>query len=338
MIASDGQLIVGYFYNGSSRGRPIKIVYPNPVFSVTLTESDVVFLAFRSGLLYTFDIDAIPIASIELKTAIDGVNGTFLPYIAPAVGGPAGETFYILTLFESEEKMLSEAPRHVHRLYAINMTHLMAPRMNVTWYYEFESHEDVVKDPILLYVDEKLFFRAFDGAQSTLYAVAENGYSGKKIWEATFDHPIQTVSYFKSLSSSSQGMLYVSLNDAGDTALLIVDPVNAAVKGTIFLSRLFGFDSLLVTSDIMIASDEKNPSKSPHIFFGYQAGEDLFGVAGVAVPSSSNPQANWNVSSPDGNAVTGQLANFDSDIGKPSRQIVCTTRKTIFSIRLVGKS
>jgi hypothetical protein len=87
LIACDGYRLVGYYANGTSRGPPVEIAQPSAAFSLTKTELDTFLLAFADGLVYTFDIVAIPIADMFLNSTVEGIEGIFVPYLNPAVGG-----------------------------------------------------------------------------------------------------------------------------------------------------------------------------------------------------------------------------------------------------------
>lgn len=376
LMDCDGHSLVGYYYNGTSRGPPIKIVYPNDAFSITKTDMDIFMLAFSDGMLYTFDILAIPIASIYLKDKVKGVNGTFVPYLPPAIGG---ETAYVLTYFSPDgcdrkpslkvadlparsgkDPALCSEMSTVHRLYAVNNTHLMVPRMNVTWSFEFEVTDELVSvaasptrgRPAVLYSNNSVFFAAMvkgvgDESRPTVFAVLDAGYKHDPMWTIRFDDPIYALSYF---SDSLGGMnavhqLVVTTVSSEDTLFTTVDPNNGEKQRVVSLHKVLAEDSGLsiasnvyftvtVTSDIMVAMPSGNLSSPPTLLFGYtvtlnNSTEHMVG----SLHLGTNPTLLWHIPTPDGHPVIGQLANYDCDVGKPSEQLVCTTERTIFSIR-----
>lgn len=278
----DGKKLVGYFYNGTTRGRPIDILYPSRAFGVTKTESDIFTLAFSHGMLYTFDILAIPIASIYLKDTVKGMNGTFLPYLTPAVGG---EMIYLLAYFMPDGCSSSDDASSVclemsavHRLYAVNNTHLMAPRMNVTWHFEFEVNiekGEKIERPNLLYFDEIVYFSAVvkdkdSNGRSTVFAVSDQGYKYRQLWMQTFNDTVHAISYYTNTNTDSSAddrvhQIIVTTVSNEDTIFTILDPYTGDKRSVTSLRDVISDDvTVTVTSDVMVALPNSNMS-SPAI-------------------------------------------------------------------------
>ena len=353
LIVCDGYRLVGYYYNGTSRGPPVEISYPSAVFSLTKTELDTFLLAFSDGLLYTFDIMAVPIASTFLNDTVRGVKGTFVPYLAPAVGG---ETGYVLTYFAPDgcTTFCSEIST-VRRLYAINNTHLMVPRMNITWYFEFEVSglsrpTDGQGRSSLLYFDNNVYFAATvkgDGVdgQPTVFALSDAGFQSHQLWEVKISDPVYALSYYSNKLSFSDAVhqLIITTVNNEDTVFTTVDPYSGERQSVVSLHEVLDDNSsrnftVRVSSDIMVAMPNADLSSPATLIFGYtvMTNESTKNMVG-ALRLGLNPGLLWHIMTPDGHPVTGQLSNYDCDEDHPSEQLVCTTETTIFSIQM-GKT
>ncbi|XP_035674941.1 uncharacterized protein LOC118414795 [Branchiostoma floridae] len=139
--------------NGTVCGTSIPLKDFPGVYNLVVSEDGFLLITVPIwGLLVVYLTAGIPHASIYLDQTVAGVNGTFLPVAQPVIDGKRA---YFLTKFGPShwEKPSPEPYPLEYRVYRVDLTTQMAPRMVIRWYYPLVPNSQgrlVPKEPVMV--------------------------------------------------------------------------------------------------------------------------------------------------------------------------------------------
>ncbi|XP_078671098.1 uncharacterized protein LOC144911157 [Branchiostoma floridae x Branchiostoma belcheri] len=139
--------------NGTMCGTSIPLKDFPGVYNLVVSDDGFLLITVPVwGLLVVYLTAGIPHASIYLDQTVAGVNGTFLPVAQPVIDG---QRAYFLTKFgPSHWEKPSPKPYPLeYRVYRVDLTTQMAPRMVIRWYYPLVPNSQgrlVPRDPVIV--------------------------------------------------------------------------------------------------------------------------------------------------------------------------------------------
>ncbi|XP_066277280.1 uncharacterized protein [Branchiostoma lanceolatum] len=139
--------------NGTVCGKSIPLKDFPGVYNLVVSDDGFLLITVPIwGLLVVYLTAGIPHASIYLDQTVAGVNGTFLPVAQPVIDGRRA---YFLTKFGPShwEKPYPGPYPLEYRVYRVDLTTQMAPRMVIRWYYPLVPNSQgrlVPKEPVIV--------------------------------------------------------------------------------------------------------------------------------------------------------------------------------------------